>query len=490
MAGINFLVPEILLSIIAMLLLMLGVFKKEDSSSKIFVLSIITLFFVALGVYSNFPSILEKKAIILNGMFVFDRLAVFAKILICVATASVMIISYNSISYAGVNRKVFEFPVLMLLSAVGMFVLVSASDLISMYLGIELMSLALYVLTAMNRDSEVSTEAGIKYFVLGALSSCLILYGASLIYGFAGSTSLEGISEYINNLAGNGQVISSALLVGIVFVIAGICFKLSLVPFHMWAPDVYEGATKAVVAFLSTAPKIAAFVFFARLLNDNLSAIFPSLLQIIAFVAVASMIVGSFAALKQSSFKRLLAYSSIANMGYIMIGLAANSAKGLEASLVYLTIYVVLNIGVFAIISAFNDGEKEFDNLSDLAGLSKTNPYIAFSMAVFMFSLAGIPPLAGFFGKFFVFIAALDKQLYVLAFVGIIASVISAYYYLRVIKIMYFDEKAEGSVSIVTPSINFGLKVLILISVIFNLFLLLDTTSLTNVSALAASSLF
>jgi NADH-quinone oxidoreductase subunit N len=496
MVGLNFILPEIIVSLGAMALLMFGVFTKNCQTKcnmvfKIFALAILVLLAAAFYTKCNLGSLEGKNFSLFNGMFIFDELAAYAKFLTIIATVFVIIICTNSISYSGDNKKVFEFPVLMLLAVAGMFVLVSASDLISMYLGIELMSLSLYVLTAINRDDEKSSEAAIKYFVLGALSSCIILYGASLIYGFSGSTNLTEVAAFLSNLTTNSQAIPTAILVGMVFVISGICFKLSLAPFHMWAPDVYDGATKGVVAFLATAPKVTAFVFFARIMNNYFAPIFPSLQQILIIVSIVSMVIGAFAAVKQTNIKRLLAYSGVANMGYLIIGLATNSQNGLQASLVYLTIYVVTSLGVFAIISILNDGEKEFDKLSDLAGLAKTNPFIAFSLASLVLSLAGIPPLAGFFGKFFVFMAALENGLFVLSIIGVVTSVVGAFYYLKIIKIMYFDEKQpDAATSVINPNYNWALKLTIFASVAFNLLLLLKTGLLLKVASAAASSLF
>lgn len=501
MLGLNFLLPEIVISLSAMLVLMFGVFKKNCQSKcsannglmqKVFLLSLVA---VVVALYFNIKivtkSALPASNIFFNGMFVFDEFAGFAKILLAVTTAFIIIITKNSISYAGDNKKVFEYPVLVLLSLAGMFVIVSASDFISMYVGIELMSLSLYVLTGIKRDDEKSGEAAVKYFVLGALSSCIILYGVSLIYGFSGATSFTNVAAFLSNLIENKQAVSSALLVGIVFVLTGVFFKLSLAPFHMWAPDVYEGTSKAVVSFLATAPKAAAFFLLARLLDSAFLPIFSQIQKIIIIVSAASMIVGAFAAVKQTTLKRLLAYSGVANMGYLLVGLASGNVIGLEASIAYVIIYVLTTIGVFAIITTLNDGANEFEKISDLSGLAKTNPVIAFSLATLMLSMAGIPPLAGFFGKFFVFIAALKSGLYPLAVIGILTSVVGAYYYLKIIKVMYFDEKpSDLPATIVQPKINVVLLVIIAISVLFNLLLLLNTKIVTDFADIAASSMF
>jgi NADH-quinone oxidoreductase subunit N len=330
-----------------------------------------------------------------------------------------------------------EFGVLVLLATLGMMLLISASDLIALYLGLELMSLPLYVIAASNRDNARSTEAGLKYFVLGALSSGMLLYGASLIYGFTGTVNFIGIAKATQGGAGLG------LIFGLVFLFAGFCFKVSAVPFHMWTPDVYEGAPTPVTAFFAAAPKVAGIAIFVRATTVAFPGITHSWQQIVVFVALASMVLGAFAAIGQKNIKRLMAYSSIGHMGFALVGLAAGTAEGVQGVLVYMTIYVGMTLGTFACILSMRRDGAMVENISDLSGLARTQPAMAFLFAMLLFSLAGIPPLAGFFAKFYVFLAAIKAGLYLLAVVGVLASVIGAYYYLTIVKIMYFDEPAK-----------------------------------------------
>src|SRR5882762_1612008 len=329
----------------------------------------------------------------------------------------------------------FEFPVLILLATTGMLMMISADDLISLYIGLELQSLALYVVAAFKRDTATSSEAGLKYFVLGALSSGMLLYGCSLIYGFSGTTSFEQLAASFA-----GGTYSIGIIIGIVFVSVGLAFKCSAVPFHMWTPDVYEGAPTPVTAFFSVAPKIAAIALFIRFLVEPFGGLTTEWRQIIWFIAVASMLLGSFAAINQRNIKRLMAYSSIGHVGYALIGLAAGSAIGIRGVLFYMAIYLVMNLGTFAVILCMQRDGKMVEEIADLAGLSKTQPGLAAALCIFMFSMAGIPPLAGFLSKLYVFLAAIDAGLYGLAVIGVLASVVGAYYYLRIIKLMYFDE--------------------------------------------------
>jgi NADH-quinone oxidoreductase subunit N len=345
--------------------------------------------------------------------------------------------SLGYIRYERMER--FEYPVLILLASTGMMMMVSANDLIALYLGLELQSLSLYVLAAFKRDSGRATEAGLKYFVLGALSSGMLLYGSSMIYGFAGSTSFPLIAQA---LAGGGQA-SIGLVVGIVFLCAGLAFKVSAVPFHMWTPDVYEGAPTPVTAFFAVAPKVAAMALFVRALLSPFGEVAHDWQQIIIVISALSMILGAFAAIAQSNIKRLMAYSSIGHVGYALIGLAAGTQEGVRGILIYLAIYLAMNVGTFAIILSMRQKDRMVEGVQDLAGLAKTHPGMALLLAAFMFSLAGVPPLAGFFGKFYVFMAAINAGLYTLAVLGVLSSVVGAYYYLRIVKIMYFDEAAE-----------------------------------------------
>ncbi len=425
--------PEIFLAVSAMVLLMLGVFRGNQSTRLLSWLAV-AVFAVTLVLVLQAPM---ESSVSFAGMYVADGFTAFVKIMVLIAAAGGLIMSLGYIKEEGMNR--FEYPVLFVLATLGMLMMVSANDLIALYMGIELQSLALYVVAAFKRDSLRSTEAGLKYFVLGALSSGMLLYGCSLIYGFTGATGFDAIAT-----AMKGQEHASiGLIVGIVFLCAGLAFKVSAVPFHMWTPDVYEGAPTPVTAFFAVAPKIAALALFMRALIVPFVAISADWQQIIIVISVASMLLGAFAAIWQNNIKRLMAYSSIGHVGYALIGLAAGSAEGVRGVLVYLAIYVAMNLGTFACILCMRRKTGMVEGISDLAGLSKSNPLMALALAIFMFSMAGIPPLGGFFGKFYVFIAAVNAELYTLAVIGVLASVVGAFYYLRIIKIMYFDEPAE-----------------------------------------------
>lgn len=371
------------------------------------------------------------------GMIVVDAFAAFAKILILLGSAAAIVLSLGYLKAERVER--FEYPIIILLATVGMMIMVSASDLMSLYLGLELQSLSLYVCAAFKRDSTRSTEAGLKYFVLGALSSGMLLYGASLIYGFAGTTSFARLAEVLHG----GHDTSIGLLIGIVFLSAGLAFKVSAVPFHMWTPDVYEGAPTPVTAFFAVAPKIAALALFMRAFIVPFGDMVHDWRQIIVVISVLSMLLGAFAAIGQSNIKRLMAYSSIGHVGYALIGLAAASPEGVRGILIYLAIYLAMNVGAFGVILCMRRATGYVEEIGDLAGLARTRPGLAAAMAIFMFSLAGVPPMAGFFGKFYVFMAAVNAELYTLAVIGVLTSVVGAYYYLRIVKLMYFDQPAE-----------------------------------------------
>ncbi len=429
------LLPELILAIGAMALLMLGVFRPEtgDEAGRIMWLAIAVMAAAGVAVVVG-----ESAAQLFDGAFVVDGFARFMKILVLIGAAGALLLSFDEMS----ERKAlkFEYPVLILLASTGMLMMVSANDLISLYLGLELQSLALYVVAAFRRDSTRSSEAGLKYFVLGALSSGMLLYGSSLLYGFAGSTNFAAIAA-ATKAAGAGHDL--LLVFGLVFVLAGIAFKISAVPFHMWTPDVYEGAPTPVTAFFATAPKVAAMALFIRVVVTAFAGVRPQWQQIIVFLAIASMLLGAFAAIRQTNIKRLMAYSSIANMGYALVALAAGTPEGVEGVLVYLAIYVVMTLGTFACILSMRREGVAIEDINELAGLSRTNLPMAFAMAMFMFSLAGIPPLAGFFGKLYVFLAAMKAELYTLAVIGVLSSVVGAYYYLRIVKIMFFDEAKQ-----------------------------------------------
>jgi NADH-quinone oxidoreductase subunit N len=372
----------------------------------------------------------------------------------------------------------FEFPVLVLLASTGMMMMISANDLIALYVGLELQSLALYVVAAFDRDSTRSSEAGLKYFVLGALSSGMMLYGASLIYGFTGTVSFAGIAA----VAKTGSI---GVLFGIVFLLVGLCFKISIVPFHMWTPDVYEGAPTPVTAFFASAPKVAAMAVLVRVLLTAFPAVTHEWQQIIVFVSIASMALGSFAAIGQKNIKRLMAYSSIGHMGFALVGLAAGTAEGAQGVLVYITIYVAMTLGSFAFILALKRKGQAVEQISDFAGLSRTNPVLAFLFAMLLFSLAGIPPLAGFFAKFYVFLAAIHSGLFVLSVIGVLTSVVGAFYYLAIVKVMYFDEPV-GAVDPVQPE----LRTVLAVAGIFNILFCFYPAPLVNAATVAAKSLF
>jgi len=449
--------PELFVAVAGMVMLMFGAFRGENSARFVSWLGVGVLIVAALLVIAG-P---VGTTLAFNGQFVVDDFAVFAKILLIVGAALALILAIPFNMREGIDQ--FEFPILIVLAVLGMMMMVSANDLISLYIGIELQSLALYVVAAIRRDTLRSSEAGLKYFVLGALSSGILLYGMSLVYGFAGTTNFGALASQFT--AGGGASIGA--VIGIVFVTAGLAFKVSAVPFHMWTPDVYEGAPTPVTAFFAIAPKIAAMVLFARVLLEPFGPLAAEWQQVIWFISVASMILGSFAAIVQTNIKRLMAYSSIGHMGFVLVGLAAGNEQGATGMLVYLTIYLFMNIGTFGCILAMRRQGQMVEDIGSLAGLSKTNPMMAAALAIFMFSMAGIPPLGGFFAKFFVFRAAIDAELYVLAVIGLLASVVGAFYYLRIIKIMYFDEPAEAFDSAPGREISTIVAVTALVTVFF-----------------------
>ncbi len=424
--------PEIVLACLAMLLLMYGVFKKGDANDNVTLGAVVSLALVtALVIFTS-----EGKVTAFGGAFVVDTFARVMKVMALFGSAVAIVLSSHFMKRVKMAR--FEYPILVMLASVGMMMMISANDLISLYVGLELQSLSLYVVAAIDRDSARSSEAGLKYFVLGALSSGMLLYGASLVYGFTGTTTFPEIAAA---LSASGS--SLGLVFGLVFIIAGLAFKVSAVPFHMWTPDVYEGAPTPVTAFFAAAPKIAAMALFVRVMISPFAAVVQDWQQILVFVSIASMGLGAFAAIGQNNIKRLLAYSSIGHMGFALVGLAAGSQEGAQGVIVYMMIYLISTLGVFACVLAMRRKGQHLEQISDLAGLAHNNKGLAFVFAMLMFSLAGIPPLAGFFGKYFVFLAAVKSGLYALAIIGVVASVVGAYYYLRIVKIIYFDEPAE-----------------------------------------------
>jgi NADH-quinone oxidoreductase subunit N len=464
--------PELVLAVGAMVLLMLGAYRGQQATGLVTGLAICLL--VVTGVLElTLPA---GKLMTFGGSFIVDDFARFLKILALIGSVTTLVLSAEFLSDP--SRRIFEYSILVLLSTLGMMVLISAGDLIMLYLGLELMSLALYVVAASNRDNAKSTEAGLKYFVLGALSSGMLLYGASLVYGFTGTVSFTGIAA----AAKTGSI---GIVFGLVFLLAGLCFKVSAVPFHMWTPDVYEGAPTPVTAFFASAPKVAALAVFTRVTLTAFPGIFSQWQQIVVFVSIASMALGSFAAIGQKNIKRLMAYSSIGHMGFALVGLAAGTPEGAQGVLVYIAIYVAMTLGSFAIILAMKRNGQHVENISDFAGLSQTNPALAFFFAMFLFSLAGIPWLAGFFAKFYVFNAAIHAGLFTLAVVGVLASVVGAYYYLMIVKVMYFDSPAGK-----LDPIRFELRVILAVTGIFNFFFCFYPGPLVSAATVAAKSLF
>ena len=428
MENINFILPEIFISIGILLLLILGVFKK-NSLSLIYTLSIVTLL-IAFGLIVNYPP--GKEVYLFNSSYKIDHLSNFMKMVTISSGIFVLISSYNYIKTMNIHK--IEYSILILCSILGMLVMISSYDLIVFYIGLELQSLSLYVLAAFNRDQIKSSEAGLKYFVLSALSSGLLLYGCSLIYGFSGSTNFYLISENIFS----SQYTS---VFGIVFILVGLAFKISAVPFHMWAPDVYEGSPTSVTLFFAIVPKVAALTVFIRFLYVPFVNLIDQWQLIIIFLSLASMILGAIAAIGQKNLKRLIAYSSIGHMGYALAGLAVGTNSGIQYSIAYICIYLIMNLGVFCCLFMMKRNNQFFDKLEDLSGLSKNHPIISLSLLILLFSLAGIPPMAGFFAKFYIFISVIEQSMYFLAIVGLISTVISAFYYLKIIKIILIHQK-------------------------------------------------
>jgi NADH-quinone oxidoreductase subunit N len=468
------LAPELTLALGGMALLMLGVFAGDRHQPALTYLTVALLILVG-GLVVVTPSV----GAAFNGALVIDDFARFVKVLVIGGAALVLIMGQSFLMREKLGR--FEFPVLVVFSVLGMMIMASAADFITLYLGLELQSLALYVLAAFDRDNVRSTEAGLKYFVLGALSSGMMLYGISLIYGFTGTTSFTDVAMIIG--AGTPSI---GLIFGLVFLIAGLAFKVSAVPFHMWTPDVYEGAPTPITAFFAASPKIAAMALFARTMTEAFPDALDQWRQIIIFISILSMVLGAFAAIGQNNIKRLMAYSSIANMGYVLVGLAAGTPEGVQGVLIYLAIYLITNVGVFACILGMRRGANMVENISDLAGLAQTRPGYAFVFAMLMFSLAGIPPLAGFFAKFYVFLAAVKAGLYPLAVIGVVASVVGAYYYVRIVKIIYFDEPAPAF----EHDMGASLAGIITSAGVFTVFFLLGAAPLISAAGAAAASLF
>ena len=469
--------PEIVVAVGAMVLLMLGSFGRaapgRDVAANVLAIGVMA---VAAGLLV-FDS--GERATLFEGAFIADDFARFMKLLVLAGAAMVLVMSVGDLSRLGLLS--YEYTVLVLLAVLGMMLMVSAGDLIALFLGIELQSLALYVVAAIRRDSVRSSEAGLKYFVLGSLSSGMLLYGCSLIYGFTGSIDFTTIAAAAS---GPATPQTLGLTVGLVFLLVGLAFKVSAVPFHMWTPDVYEGAPTPVTAFFAAAPKLAAMALMIRVLLTAFPGIASQWQQIIVFLSIASMLLGAFAAIGQTNIKRLMAYSSIGHVGYALIGIAADSEAGTQAVLVYLAVYLFMTVGAFACILSMRVKDGLIEEIDSLSGLAKTNLPMAFVLAMIMFSLAGIPPLAGFFAKFYVFSAAIQAELYALAVIGVLASVVAAYYYLRVVKIMFIDDARAPF-----QPVERGAGFVMTISGLFVLLFVLLPAPLVDAALVAARSL-
>ena len=465
--------PEIVLALGALALVLLGAWKGQQVSGLVSRIAVLLLALAAILVLMDHSA----TGLDFSGSFINDAFGRYMKVLSLAGALVTLILSIDFVKKE--HFASFEYPVLVLLSTLGMMLMVSANDLIALYLGLELSSLALYVIASIQRDNLKSTEAGLKYFVLGALSSGMLLYGASLLYGFAGTVSFAGIATAVHGHASIGVVF------GLVFLIAGLAFKISAVPFHMWTPDVYEGAPTPVTAFFASAPKMAAMAMTVRVISVAFPGILTQWQQIIGFLSLLSMLLGAFAAIGQSNIKRLMAYSSIGHMGFALMGLVAGTQNGVQGVVIYMTIYLVMTLGTFAAILQMRRNGMAVETISDLAGLSRTNGKMAFFLAMMMFSLAGIPPLAGFFAKFYVFAAAIEAHLYVLAVIGVLSSVVGAFYYLRIVKVMYFDD-SKGAFDAADWTADWVL----VLAGLFVLAFWVYPAPIVNAAAAAAQSLF
>jgi NADH-quinone oxidoreductase subunit N len=419
--------PELILAVGILVLLLVGVLFRRDRHALIAGVSVILLSGVLVATLAS------PTGTLFNGGFVADEFARYMKLLVIGGSALALVLSHSAASHNGLDK--FEYSILVLLATLGMMAMVSANDLMTLYVGLELQSLSLYVVAAIHRDNAKATEAGLKYFVLGALSSGMLLYGASLVYGFTGTTQLDQIVQKI--VAEERNI---GLIFGMVFLLAGVAFKISAVPFHMWTPDVYEGAPTPVTAFFASAPKIAAMALFIRIVMVSFEPVTKDWQQIVIFLSIASMVLAGFAAIGQNNLKRLLAYSSIGHVGFALVGLSAGTETGVEGVAIYMAIYIAMTIGIFACILSLKTENGFVERIDELAGLARKRPFVAGTVAVLMFSLIGLPPLAGFFAKWHVFLAAIEAQLFILAVIGVLASAVSAFYYLRIVKVMYFDE--------------------------------------------------
>ena len=464
MENFQYILPEIFISVSIMLFLLVGVFKK-NSASLIYNLSNISLV-ILLALIINLSSL--DTIYLFNESYLIDNLSNYMKIILVGSGIFVMLTGSKYIQVINLNK--IEYPILILSSILGMMIMISSNDLIVFYMGLELQSLALYVLASFNRDNLLSTESGLKYFVLSALSSGLLLYGCSLTYGFSESTNFDQILI-------NSTEFNYGTTFGIVFILVGLAFKISAVPFHMWAPDVYQGSPTSVTLFFAILPKIAALSVFIKFLYTPFANMNDQWQTIIVFISIASMIFGAVAAIGQKNLKRLIAYSSISHMGYALAGLATVSNQGIQSSITYISIYLVMNLAFFSCLFMLKRNDKYYENIEDLSGLSKKHPILSFSLLIVLFSLAGIPPLAGFFAKFYIFLAVIEQSMYFLAIVGLLATVVAAFYYLRIIKIIYFDPEKEEY----ETSHNLGLKITLAISTIFILAYFIYPSSITEI---------
>ena len=464
MENFQYILPEIFISASIMLFLLFGVFKK-NSANLIYNLSTISLV-ILLALIINLSSF--NKIYLFNSSYLIDNLSNYMKIILVGSGIFVMLTGSRYIQVINLNK--IEYPILILSSILGMMIMISSNDLIVFYMGLELQSLALYVLASFNRDNLLSTESGLKYFVLSALSSGLLLYGCSLTYGFSESTNFDQILI-------NSTEFNYGTTFGIVFILVGLAFKISAVPFHMWAPDVYQGSPTSVTLFFAILPKIAALAVFIKFLYTPFANMNDQWQTIIVFISIASMILGAVAAIGQKNLKRLIAYSSISHMGYALAGLATVSNQGIQSSITYISIYLVMNLAFFSCLFMLKRNDKYYENIEDLSGLSKKHPILSFSLLIVLFSLAGIPPLAGFFAKFYVFLAVIEQSMYFLAIVGLLATVVAAFYYLRIIKIIYFDPEKEEY----ETSHNLGLKITLAISTIFILAYFIYPSGITEI---------
>lgn len=469
--------PELWLAVGAMVLLMVGVFSGKNANTLVTGLSLALIVIAAISLYR-----IEGEGVGMHGAFVLDSFARYMKILALIGSAVAIAMSVTYMRREKFDK--FEYPILVILATAGMMLMISSGDMITLYLGLELQSLALYICAAINRDSVRASEAGLKYFVLGALSSGMLLYGISLTYGYTGHTDFAGIAEVLS-----GSERSIGLIFGLVFILAGVAFKISAVPFHMWTPDVYEGAPTPVTAFFASAPKVAAMALMVRVTMGAFEPITHDWQQIIVFVSLASMVLGAFAAIGQRNIKRLMAYSSIGHMGYALVGLAAGTQAGVNGVILYMTVYMVMTLGTFACILAMRRKDGMVEEIDDLAGLASAHPMLAVMLTILMFSLAGIPPLAGFFAKYFVFVAAIEANLITLAVVGVLSSVVGAFYYLRIIQLIWFKE-AEGVAADGFVPMASELRLVLGVSGVFVVVFYLFAGRLFELTNIAASSFF